>query len=355
MPILKQALKTCNIRAKGKADSEFLISRKEGMLHILSMNEISEQKISFNCESIDSEEDFQFSINASSFYEFFNAFPQDAIQCVYDSENKTLVAGYKKIRMAFPTGDGGDFSFFQVVDNGEPFELPSELFLDCLKNTGFSVSQDWQSAPLTALKFKVTESSVTAESCDLNRISLFHKNIKLDIDKEYTFLLPKESVDILSTFQFSKTIKIHPCKKHFKIEWDNNTYISLLESSNIFPDLKTWSDKETIASIKVLRSELQNALKLSSLVAKDSFIKLESSDKLNILAADDSIGVFKHVIESDETYNECTTQVSHRSFLKLLDLFHNNKLLLEFKNINEDTYSVSITENGLTHLIFPVK
>ena len=356
LPILKQALKTCNTKSKGKADSEFLVYSEDNVLKITSINEISEQTIILPHEQMDNGDDFKFSINAALFLEFFNQFPEDKIQCVYKEDDNTLIAGNKKTKMAFPCGKGDDFSSFQTLLADDEFDIESNLFMALIKNTYFSVSSDWQNSPLTSLKFTVDFNHVRAESCDLGRISIASKESHLNCNKSHVFLIPKEAVDFLSSLNIQDgKIKIYPCKKHFKISWGNTIYISLLEGSHNFPDLNVWIEKPTVAKIKILSSELQNALKLSSLIAKDSYIKLQLDDKLHISAADDSVGMLKYSLDCEEIEGKCETLVSHRSFLKYFDLFQDLKLEFEFKEINENSYGILCKNKDVNHMIFPVK
>lgn len=356
LPILKQALKTCNTKSKGKADSEFLVYSEDNVLKITSINEISEQTIVLPHEQMDNGDDFKFSINAALFLEFFNQFPEDKIQCVYKEDDNTLIAGNKKTKMAFPCGKGDDFSSFQTLLADDEFDIESNLFMALIKNTYFSVSSDWQNSPLTSLKFTVDFNHVRAESCDLGRISIASKESHLNCNKSHVFLIPKEAVDFLSSLNIQDgKIKIYPCKKHFKISWGNTIYISLLEGSHNFPDLNVWIEKPTVAKIKILSSELQNALKLSSLIAKDSYIKLQLDDKLHISAADDSVGMLKYSLDCEEIEGKCETLVSHRSFLKYFDLFQDLKLEFEFKEINENSYGILCKNKDVNHMIFPVK
>jgi DNA polymerase III sliding clamp (beta) subunit (PCNA family) len=356
LPILKQALKTCNTKSKGKADSEFLVYSEDNVLKITSINEISEQTIILPHEQMDNGDNFKFSINAALFLEFFNQFPEDKIQCVYKEDDNTLIAGNKKTKMAFPCGKGDDFSSFQTLLADDEFDIESNLFMALIKNTYFSVSSDWQNSPLTSLKFTVDFNHVRAESCDLGRISIASKESHLNCNKSHVFLIPKEAVDFLSSLNIQDgKIKIYPCKKHFKISWGNTIYISLLEGSHNFPDLNVWIEKPTVAKIKILSSELQNALKLSSLIAKDSYIKLQLDDKLHISAADDSVGMLKYSLDCEEIEGKCETLVSHRSFLKYFDLFQDLKLEFEFKEINENSYGILCKNKDVNHMIFPVK
>jgi hypothetical protein len=53
--ILTQALKTCNVKARGEADSEFLIFYDKGDLFIRSVNDTAEQTIKLRAHEIDAE------------------------------------------------------------------------------------------------------------------------------------------------------------------------------------------------------------------------------------------------------------------------------------------------------------
>ncbi|MFK5004645.1 hypothetical protein, partial [Klebsiella pneumoniae] len=59
--VLSQLLKTCDVKAKGKPDSEFLFEERKGLLFVTATNDKCQQTIKLDTTSFKAETDEKFS------------------------------------------------------------------------------------------------------------------------------------------------------------------------------------------------------------------------------------------------------------------------------------------------------
>ena len=135
LTVLKQALKTCNTKAKGQADSEFLFKPDDNALLVTSLNETSEQNIVLQCSDLEFEQGESFSVSGQALVEFLQQFPEEEVKCLYNPDDSSFVIGSKKTRFAFPTGSGSDFVPFNFQSHGKAIELPSSSLREVFKCT----------------------------------------------------------------------------------------------------------------------------------------------------------------------------------------------------------------------------
>lgn len=350
LPKFRQLLKTCNSKAKGTTDADFLFSVVDEEMYVTSINDKSEQKIKIACELL--EGDGSFSVPGISFYDFVNAFPEDKIQCVYNQEESSLLSGNKKTRFAFVTNDAADFIPFVVVNKGDSFEINSELLKEGFKHVFFSASHDWQNSPLTAIKIDIRDGFMEMVSSDLSRISYF--KCKVNTDVEFSCLLPWETCEILSSI-CDEPLSIQPAQRHIKITWANTSFVSVLESGDkTFPDLLQYFDRNTVCSMVLDSEDLYKSLKLASLVAKDSNVLVTVDDNLYI-STNEQYGASKDTVTLSDVDGKCSSYYYLKFLMKALDMFSSDKLSISFKELKANSYGICFSNPNYKHIIFPAK
>ena len=346
----KQLLKTCNSKAKGTTDADFLFQAKDGEMYVSSINDKSEQKIKITCELL--EGDGSFSVPGVNFYDFINAFPEDKIQCVYNAEESSLLSGNKKTRFAFVTNSSEDFIPFVVVNKGDNFSISSELFKEGLKHVFFSASHDWQNSPLTAIKIDIKDGFMEMLSSDLSRISYFKCSVNTDIS--YSCLLPWETCEILSSI-CDEPMCIQPAQKHIKITWSDTTFISVLESGDkSFPDLLQYFEKDDICNIKVSSLDLHKSFKLASLVAKDSNVLLTVDENLYI-STNEQYGASKDTVALSYVDGSCSSFYYLKFLMKALEMYDSSELNITFRELKNNSFGICFSNANYKHIIFPAK
>jgi DNA polymerase III sliding clamp (beta) subunit (PCNA family) len=357
-PILIQALKTCNTKAKGEADSEFLIYYESGNLYIKSVNDTAEQTIKLPAHGIEAENGDSFSVSGQSIVEFLKQFPDEDLSCHYVKENGALTINsvIRKTRMAFLTGDPNDFIPINFVPVGKPFLIDSEILAKAFKFTSFATSLDFAKMPYVAVKLSVEKNILQAEATDEARISVYSTDIE-DVGANSEFLLPKETAESLSSmFEHTDTVEIQPGQHHLRLVWEGTVFTSnLISTTKPFPNLTKYLEVNKLGSATVSRGELIRALKMASLVARDSSIQAALTKDGFLIATNERTGASQDVIPSQTQTGHGETYMSCKLFTKAVESTLSAWIDIEFAEISESIVALIIKDENYRHLMFPVQ
>jgi DNA polymerase III sliding clamp (beta) subunit (PCNA family) len=356
--VLAQALKTCNIKAKGEADSEFLIFYNQGDLFIRSVNDTAEQTIKLRAHEIDAQNGDAFSVSGQALVEFLKQFPDEDIVCTYQSDTGALMLNstVRKTRVALPTGDPNDFIPINFVPVGKPFSMDAEILARALRCTSFATSTDYAKMPFVAVKLQIENDKFKAESTDETRISVFQTEIE-NVGANGEYLLPRETADSLaSMFEHVDTVEIQSGQHHLRLTWEGTVFTSSLVSSpKPFPNLSTYLEQDKQGRVKVSRGDLLRALKMAALVAKDSSVQASITNDGLLLTTNERTGASQDVVPSQERDGDGKTYMSCKLFTKAVESTSGAWLEVEFSDLGQDIVAVVVRDEDYQHLMFPVQ
>jgi DNA polymerase-3 subunit beta len=364
LQVLKQALRTCNTKAKGQADSEFLFKPDQDKLLVTSLNETAEQNLILPCEDLEYLPGEAFSAPGQAIVEFLSQFPDEEVKCVYNADNANLVIGNKKTRFAFPTGAGTDFVPFNYQAQVKSVEISAAALRDALKSTAFAASHDHTQAPLTAVHLTISGTELMAEACDTLRISRHTVEID-DVGADtIELLLPYETAETLAAlFEDIATVTVQPGQRHVRFEWGETTFTSTLENAigKSYPELSRFMKGKELGRVKISKGNLARSLKLAALVAKDSYvtvaIKPTESDGTGgglVISTNEAAGMSQDTLVVQEQIGESEVNVAHRFFSKAIDSVNSAWVVLAFRELKADTIALVLVDGDFEHLIFPV-
>jgi DNA polymerase III sliding clamp (beta) subunit (PCNA family) len=358
-PVLIQALKTCNTKAKGEADSEFLFFYEGGNLYVKSVNDTAEQTIKLPAHGINASADDSFSVSGHALVEFLKQFPDEDLSCVYSKENGalTMSSTLRKTRMAFLTGDPDDFIPNNFIPVGKPFSVDAEILAKAFKFTSFATSTDYAKMPYVAVKLQFDGKTLKAEATDEARISVYKSDVE-DVGASAEYLLPRETTESLSSmFEHIDTLEIQPGQHHLRLVWEGTVFTSSLVSSpKPFPNLSVYTSKdENQGEAKVSRGDLLRALKMASLVARDSSVEVSLTKEGFVINTNERTGASQDVIPTQTQSGACKTHMSCKLFTKAVESTLSAWIDIEFSEISPDIVALIIKDENYSHLMFPVQ
>lgn len=356
--VLNQAIKTCNTKAKGEADSEFLVFYEGGNLFIKSVNDTAEQTIKLPAHAIEAQDGDSFAIAGQSIVEFLRQFPDEDLVCHYQQDNGALVMSstLRKTRIALVTGDPTDFIPNNFIPIGKPFSVSAELLAKAFKCTSFAASTDYAKMPYVAVKLRIEGDMLKTEATDESRISVFKVKTE-DVGADNEFLLPRETAESLSSmFDHVDTVEIQPGQHHLRLIWDGTVFTSsLVASPKPFPNLSKYLDGDKCGTVRVSRGDLLRALKMAALVAKDSSLKASITSEGLLIETNERAGVSQDIIPSQSQTGEGQTYMSCKLFTKAAESAMSAWVDVEFTELNTDITALIIKDNEYQHLMFPVQ
>lgn len=356
--VLNQALKTCNIKAKGEADSEFLVYYEGGDLFVKSVNDTAEQTIKLPAHAIDAQSGDSFAVAGQAIVEFLRQFPDEDLVCNYQKDKGALIMSstLRKTRVALVTGDPSDFIPINFIPVGKPFSVDAELLAKAFKSTSFATATDYAKMPYVAVKLRIEEDMLKAEATDEARISVFKVEIE-NVGANSEFLLPRDTAESLSSmFDHVDTVEVQPGQHHLRLIWEGTVFTSSLVSSpKPFPNLSTYLEKDKCGSARVSRGDLLRALKMAALVAKDSSLEASLTDDGLLIATNERTGVSQDVIPTQSQDGEGATHMSCKLFTKAIESTQSAWLDIEFSQLSEDIVALIVHDESYRHLLFPVQ
>lgn len=365
LTVLKQALKTCNTKAKGTADSEFLFEPIDGILYVTALNDTTEQNLILPCEGLDWYPEEAFSVAGAALVEFLTQFPEEEVKCVYIDADSQFVIGSKKTKFAFPTGVASDFVPFNYQAHGKSIEVNATALKNAFKTTAFAASNDHTQTPLTAVHLKISGDRLMAEGCDTLRMSEFGTEIEDLGADSIELLLPRETAETLaSLFEDVAVVTIRPGMRHVRFEWGDTTFTSVLENAigKPYPDLSRWMKSKEIGKVKLSKGDLLRSLKLAGLLAKDSYVVVsiveQESDGtgggLQIATNERDRGMSQDTQIVQEQSGEGEVKVAHKYLIKAVESTIEPWIELSFRELRDDAVALVVVDGGFEHLIFPV-
>lgn len=363
LALFSQALKTCNVKSKGQPDSEFLFEKIDDNLTITSLNETSEQQISVPTISI-SGEDGRFSVAGQGVVEFLRQISDNEVSCQF---NKKTNAFYmvstdpsRQTKFAFPCGDPNDFLPIVFRATGVEMDLPGNILASALHSTAFAASTDSNQAPQTAVRIKISGNVLSADASDFHRISSFI--VDLPEDSQYndtSFLLRKDISEVLSVLLSDiESVKMILANNHVRFLWDGTIFTCVLESEmkKKFAPVEKFFDGDLDANAVVSKGDFQRALKLASLVAKDSSVGISiKGDKILITTNEQDKGASQDSVVCQTSEGEASTFSAWKYLVKAVDICSSPWISLEFRKLpNNMGAALIINDDQYSHLIFPV-
>jgi DNA polymerase III sliding clamp (beta) subunit (PCNA family) len=371
LPILNQALKTCK---KGDVnDSVFVLTSdiKNKQFTVESIGRDVTQKIIFDIIDVKGDEDVSFTIFGNTFVDFIRQFKDNEITCAYEEENNLIKIGNitKTSKFIFPTGTTEEIVPFKFGEDGKKITCKTEQLISVLKKTFFSTSVNLNESPFTAVKLTQENNKLIAESTDKYRISICEKDLDAnDNNEDFVLLLPRETAEILpQLLEGIDEVTIVTNKKFIKVEWNNTIFISRLEIDNQNRpfDLLRFKNFPSKVEFKISKNDLLNAIKLSSLVAKDSFLLLKADEKgLLICTSEKNKGagmdlvVAQEVNFTDDEEETLETKMSCKFFQKAIEVASTAWVKLsfiDFPKVRQHGFVLLIAdEEDYKHFLFPV-
>ena len=323
---LSQLLKTCNVKAKGDPDSEFLFRVKKGKLYATSINDKSEQTLLIETTRLDAEDGTSFSANGQAIVEYVKLFPDDELGCMYDADDHQFLMGSKvrTARFALPTPEETDFVPMNFTSAGGEIVCDATILAEALRSTAFAASMDAQAAPLTAVRLTISNDGLLAEAMDNFRISRYEIQMADLATDTIQLLVPRETAEALSSLlEGVGQVSIQPGVSHVRVKWDETIYTSRLEAElpgKKFPNVSSAFNGDEQGKVKVSKAEVQRALKTLGLITKDSYVSL-GVDKvgLSMSLSEAAKGAAREVVVAQELEGETTTYVGWKYISKAVD------------------------------------
>ena len=286
-------------------------------------------------------------IPAKKFVEIVKSLQFDSIILKSIKDTTTILSENSKFSLL-----NADVSMFpSVVDNDKEmlFTIPFGIFANAVYKSSFCISDDMSRIIFTGVYIKGDGESITFVSTDGKRLSEYKIPIK---HIPFDFVTPVPALDLIVKEVFDGDVLISTVKGHLSfVAGDTTVICNKLQGE--YPDYKRAFPNEYSNSVKVNKTELLTALKLSAILSTKELSKaiIEiATDNIQIKCSDEKTG------EAVNTIN-CIAQeptliaVNHNYFMSILARVENEEITL----LLGGKKPIIIKDNNNIFLLMPLR
>ncbi|MEK7169018.1 MAG: DNA polymerase III subunit beta [Patescibacteria group bacterium] len=260
---------------------------------------------------------------------------------------------------------GSNTSDFPIVPNTlskDSFTLKTSEFTNSLAKILFAVSSDETRPILTGVLFVFLKGRLSLVSTDGFRLTEIQLKTKIDIP-DLKIIVPKTILNEISKLTNNEDTEVSFDKQNnqiiFKIE---DTVLSSRIIEGEFPDYQKIIPTSSIATINVDKNELEKAIKLASVFARDSgkIIKLRINSEELIINAESSASGNQETslgIRREELGDEKEIDIMFNySFIEdILKVVTDDEVKIIIAPDNKACKFLDSKSSNLLHIIMPIK
>lgn len=266
-----------------------------------------------------------------------------------------IITGNNKINIK--TNSYEDFPTIPVVE-GVDIIIPAQKFIDGIRSVYYSATISDIKPEISTVYVYPDEESLYFVSTDSFRLA--EKKIKIKNLPEFSgILIPyKNVIEILRVFgDYNEELKITISKNQASFVVDN-IYLTTRLIDGIFPDYKQIIPKETKSQAIILKSDLLNTLKISTIIS-DKFNQITFSintkeKKCEIISKNADIG--DQTTQMSGALNGIDTSLN-LNFKYLLDSFQSltgDSVAIKVFEPSKPVIIESVGDTSFTYLIMPM-
>lgn len=373
--VAQQLIKTCNSKnERSRLDGYIYFEAGEDpipdspessriTLTAATTNGAADQVVTVPTVALSARKGDGFFVEAALFCEFLKTFAHDEVLCKLTGrkggETDLLVGSpAKNTYLNLPTIGKDNYAPVHFSPEGGAFALDGKSLGRALRLSAFSAASDPKMPAITAVKLTVGSEALTAVSTDNNRVSRVVVGIE-DAGVRAEFLVPRASADILGQLLAqSGDVLVQPGRNHLRVSWEGTVFTTALEMSGAkYPNVEKFFSYALSATSTISRGELLAGLKITGLIAKDTYINLDlDPDRGLMISAKQRNGTTTEVTVAVQAADRMADSVVAYKHLKgAVDVIASPWLTLEFRALTGDILApILLDGEGFEHLILPI-
>lgn len=307
----------------------------------------------------DIEEQGSITIPAKTFIELINSIPDDSL--TLQTENETLIVKSKKTKSVFQTIKSDEFPKL-YKDRGEKIATFHEGQMQKdFASIIFAAALDTTRPALSGVLVKNEEGGFLLVATDGYRLSLkHHKTIENNVKAANTFIIPARVFrELMSVKEQSKDIDVFASEESSQILFAQGETLlvgRLIEGA--FPNYEKIIPSDFSTSVSFDREDMQKAVKICSIFARDSanIIKLSlQKNQIIVSSQSPSVGENTVTVEADLRGEENEIAFNARYLQDVFSALTEKDMIFEMTGpLNPGVFKIK-EDNSFLHLIMPVR
>lgn len=275
----------------------------------------------------------------------------------FEKKDNTLVISNKNNSVTLKTVSPDDFPTLPAVE-GESFEISSKGFIEGIKEVYYSSAVSDIKPEISSVYIYTNEDNIFFVSTDSFRLSEKSIKNKKNIEIEGLLIPFKNIIEILKIIgSFDEEMKVYYNKNQISFTFPG-FYLTSRLIDGVFPDYRQIIPKDVETSVIVLKSDVQNALKLSNIFS-DKFnqitLSVKPKDKIfEINAQNQDVGENRTVLQGSLNGKDIDMKLNLKYFLDCFQSIKEDSIVLNFNGNNRPLIVKGNGDKSFQYLIMPM-
>lgn len=306
---------------------------------------------------INSSDKGEFILNARLFNEIVKRMPTEQISIeIDDNLSVTITGGQTQYTISATTAD--EYPEIPEVSDCDSFDIPQAILKNMINQTIFAVATNETKPILTGELFDIEDGTINVVAIDGYRLAI--RTEKINCNENFKFVVPSKTLN-----EVSKLLKddegliceIHKTRKHIIFDISGYLVISRLlegEFHNYKGSIPQTSNTEVIINKRDLISSLERASLLINERIKSPVKCLFENAQVK-MSCSTSLGKVNDEVAADIVGPMIEIGFNNKYFLDPLKTIEDDKIKLLMNGSNLPMKITSITGEGYTFLVLPVR
>lgn len=312
------------------------------------------------------EADGAITVPARILSDFVNSLPQERIDLELNAKTQTVHLKCARYDANIKGIDAQEFPIIPSIADGKKILLEPDMLREVIEQVTFAAATDESRPVLTGVVAKFEKDKVTFAAADGFRLSVRNANLSKPLDAPVTVIIPAKTLQQVAHVSADQEepieIAITENKNQILFRLTNIEIVSqLIEGA--FPDFtRIIPEKHTTRAV-VNTAELQNAVKASSVFARDAMntVRLAiapsnqmGSGKLTMTAnsaeSGDNLGEIDATVDGDAV----EIAFNARYLADVLGVLHAPQVAIETTGASSPGMVKAVGRDDFTHVIMPM-
>lgn len=312
------------------------------------------------------EEEGSTTVPARILGDFINSLPPERIDMELNTKNQTLHLKCARYDANIKGIDANEFPIIPTIAEGKKVSLEPDLLREMIEQVTFAAATDESRPVLTGVIAKFEKDKVTFAAADGFRLSVRNANLSKPVDQSLSAIIPAKALQEVARVSGDQEDAIEMAftenKNQVLFRLTNVEIVSQL-IDGAFPDFtRIIPEKHTTRTV-VNTSELQNAVKASSVFARDAMntVRLQAAPsnaagagKLTMSATSAESG--DNLGEIDATVDGDAIEIAFnaRYLADVLGVLHSPQVAIETTGSSSPGMIKPVGRDDFTHVIMPM-
>lgn len=314
------------------------------------------------------EEDGATTVPARVLIDFVNLLPPERIDMALTVRTQTLHLRCARYSANVKGIDATEFPIIPTITDSKKIALEPELLREMIEQVTFSAATDESRPVLTGVVAKFDKDQVTFAAADGFRLSVRRATLGTPVDQPWSVIIPARALQEVGRVSGDQEEPIEMAvtenKNQVLFRLTNSEIVSQLIDGS-FPDFTRIIPESHKTRTVVNTAELQNAVKASSVFARDAMntIRLQiapagtsgmGAGKLAISATSAESG--DNLGEVDATVDGEPIEIAFnaRYLADVLNVLHTPQVALETTSASSPGLIKAVSRDDFTHVIMPM-